>query len=94
MALQLPPDEAKAGAPDWMVTFADLMSLLLTFFVLLLSFSTMSEEAFNAATGSIKSAFGMKSEISLINKPAGQRLTSELTDRPERFLRERCSCVA
>ncbi|MGI9491724.1 MAG: flagellar motor protein MotB, partial [Geminicoccaceae bacterium] len=32
-------DEAPAGAPMWMVTFADLMSLLVCFFVLLISFS-------------------------------------------------------
>ncbi len=39
------PDEA-AGAPEWMVTFSDCMTLLLTFFVLLLSFSSFDEEVF------------------------------------------------
>ena len=37
------PDEP-AGAPEWMVTFSDCMTLLLTFFVLLLSFSSFSDE--------------------------------------------------
>ena len=40
---QQEPDEP-AGAPDWMVTFSDCMTLLLTFFVLLLSFSSFSDE--------------------------------------------------
>ena len=35
-----------AGAPDWMVTFSDCMTLLLTFFVLLLSFSSFAEKGF------------------------------------------------
>ncbi|MGB0670748.1 MAG: flagellar motor protein MotB, partial [Rhodospirillales bacterium] len=34
-------DKCPAGAPLWMCTFADLMSLLLTLFVLLLTFSEM-----------------------------------------------------
>jgi chemotaxis protein MotB len=38
-------DEA-AGAPEWMVTFSDCMTLLLTFFVLLLSFSSFDEKVF------------------------------------------------
>ncbi|MCP4455408.1 MAG: hypothetical protein GY809_28445 [Planctomycetes bacterium] len=36
-------EEAEAGAPEWMVTFSDCMTLLLTFFVLLLSFSSFSD---------------------------------------------------
>jgi len=39
------PDEAP-GAPEWMVTFSDCMTLLLTFFVLLLSFSSFDEKVF------------------------------------------------
>ncbi len=41
---QSEPD-GPAGAPEWMVTFSDCMTLLLTFFVLLLSFSSFSDEA-------------------------------------------------
>jgi len=39
------PDEPQ-GAPEWMVTFSDCMTLLLTFFVLLLSFSSFDEKVF------------------------------------------------
>ena len=49
-----------AGVPGWIVTFADLMSLLLTFFILILSFSTISEPKFESAMGSVKEALGVK----------------------------------
>ena len=42
---QVESDEAP-GAPEWMVTFSDCMTLLLTFFVLLLSFSSFEEKVF------------------------------------------------
>lgn len=41
---QLPPPDEEQGAPEWMVTFSDCMTLLLTFFVLLLSFSSFDEK--------------------------------------------------
>jgi len=49
------------GAPAWMATFADLMSLLLTFFILLLSFAEMDIIKFKDAMGSIGSALGVQS---------------------------------
>lgn len=52
--------ECEAGAPMWMVTFGDLMSLLLTFFILLLSFATMDKpREYQEAIISIKGAFGI-----------------------------------
>lgn len=45
------------GAPAWMATFADMMSLLLTFFILLLSFSTVNEEKFHEAMTSMEGGF-------------------------------------
>lgn len=67
-------EEAEAGAPEWMVTFADLMSLLLTFFVLLLSFSNMEIISFRTMSGSVKNALGLKSEFALSNTPMGKSL--------------------
>jgi chemotaxis protein MotB len=40
------PEEQSGGAPEWMVTFSDCMTLLLTFFVLLLSFSSFDDKVF------------------------------------------------
>jgi len=59
-------DEGPAGAPDWIVTFSDMVSLLVTFFVMLMSFSTMEEreelliaEAFsNASPGLVTNVNG------------------------------------
>lgn len=67
-------DDAPMGAPAWMVTFADLMSLLLTFFVLLLSFSNMEVVKFQAMVGSVRNAFGMKSPFELSDIPTGTDL--------------------
>lgn len=50
-------EEAPAGAPAWIVTFADMMSLLLCFFVLLLSFSVMDAQKFKAVADSLREAF-------------------------------------
>lgn len=50
------------GAPLWMVTYSDLVTLLLTFFVLLLSMANMDPIKFNAATQSMRDAFGMHPE--------------------------------
>jgi chemotaxis protein MotB len=44
------------GAPAWQTTFSDLMSLLLTFFILLFSMSTVSEERFRQAAQSLQAA--------------------------------------
>ncbi len=71
MAMPPPPDDQKAGAPEWMTTFADLMSLLLTFFVLLLSFSNMEIVKFRQMAGSMREAFGMKSPLDISNTPMG-----------------------
>lgn len=47
------------GAPAWMVTYSDLVTLLLTFFVLLLSMASMDQIKFSAAAGSMRGAFGV-----------------------------------
>jgi chemotaxis protein MotB len=49
----------KAGAPEWMVTYSDMVTLLLTFFVLLLSMASMDQVKFNKAAGSLRGAFGV-----------------------------------
>ncbi len=54
--------ECPAGAPLWMVTFSDLVTLLLTFFVLLLSMASMDPVKFIQAKTSIKDAFGWRTK--------------------------------
>lgn len=47
------------GAPAWMVTYSDMVTLLLTFFVLLLSMASVDRVKFSSAAGSLKGAFGV-----------------------------------
>ena len=56
-------EECEEGAPAWLATFADLMSLLMCFFVLLLSFSEMDLQKFKMVGGSMKQAFGVQRKI-------------------------------
>jgi chemotaxis protein MotB len=59
MARKRRSEEAKGGAPEWVVTYGDMMSLLLTFFVLLQSFSSIQLAEFQKAMGSLKGALGV-----------------------------------
>lgn len=49
----------KSEVPEWLVTFADLMSLLVCFFVLIISFSIQDQEKLQVVAGSMKDAFGI-----------------------------------
>ncbi len=48
------------GAPVWMTTYSDMVTLLLTFFVLMLSMAEMDKVKFDQAAGSLKGAFGIE----------------------------------
>ncbi|WP_275096714.1 MotB family protein [Sedimenticola hydrogenitrophicus] len=55
--------KCEAGLPPWLATFADLMSLLLAFFVLLLSFAEIDAIRFQKMAESMKDAFGVQREV-------------------------------
>jgi chemotaxis protein MotB len=55
--------KCEAGLPPWLATFADLMSLLMCFFVLLLSFAEIDATRFKKMAESMKDAFGVQREI-------------------------------
>ena len=59
MGKMINEDDCEPGLPAWMATFGDLMSLLLTFFVLLLSFSSSETVKFNHAMGSLRGSLGV-----------------------------------
>ncbi|MBL1240914.1 MAG: flagellar motor protein MotB [OCS116 cluster bacterium] len=52
----------KQGAPEWLVLFADLMSLLVVFFVLIISFSIQDDKKLQVVAGSMREAFGVQFE--------------------------------
>jgi len=49
-----------AGAPAWMATFADMATLLMAFFVMILSFAEMNVPKFKQIQGSLKNSFGVQ----------------------------------
>jgi chemotaxis protein MotB len=64
-------EECIPGLPAWMGTFADLMSLLMCFFVLLLSFSEMDAMKFKRLAGSMAQAFGVQAKLKVKEVPKG-----------------------
>ena len=57
----------RAGAPDWMVTYGDMMTLLLCFFVILVSMSEMKkDQKFQEVMDSIRAAFGYDGTIGVV----------------------------
>lgn len=53
------PEEPKKGAPEWQCTFGDLMNLLLCFFVLLFSMSSIDAEKWKEVVASFNSTFSV-----------------------------------
>jgi len=66
-----PCEECEEGQPEWLATFADLMSLLMCFFVLLLSFSEMDLQKYKQVAGSMKLAFGVQRVVKSDTVPRG-----------------------
>ena len=64
-------EDAPAGAPLWMATFADLMSLLMCFFVLILSFSELDVIKYKQIAESMKDAFGVQQKFEFTSVPKG-----------------------
>ncbi|MCE0493055.1 flagellar motor protein MotB [Vibrio salinus] len=65
------------GLPLWMGTFSDLMSLLMCFFVLLLSFSEMDVLKFKQIAGSMKFAFGVQNRLEVKDIPKGTSVIAQ-----------------
>ncbi|HEB26655.1 MAG TPA: type VI secretion system protein TssL, partial [Porticoccus sp.] len=68
---EIEEDEDRPGAPAWMSTFADLMALMMCFFVLLLSFSVMDVIKFRQIAGSLNIAFGVQNQVKVKDTPKG-----------------------
>lgn len=64
-------DSGPAGSPAWMATFADLMSLLMCFFVIILSFSELDVIKYKQIAESMKDAFGVQQKMELTSIPKG-----------------------
>jgi len=67
----------KYQTPAWLVTFADLMALLLTFFVLMLSMSTTDVQRYKTAAESLSEAFG-GGRVMVVQEGAGDSVAGEI----------------
>ena len=63
--------QKQTNIPAWMVTYADLMSLLLCFFVLLLSFAEIDAQKFRRVADELSKAFGVQRDIEAMQIPMG-----------------------
>ncbi len=78
-----PQKKEGAGVPAWVMTFADLMTLLMCFFVLLLSFAEMDILKFKQVAGSMKQAFGVqKTTLSDRTESTQEFLDGPTSDAP------------
>ncbi|GCC47301.1 hypothetical protein chiPu_0031751, partial [Chiloscyllium punctatum] len=55
--------DAHGGGHGWFVTFADLMGLMMSFFVMLVAFSTMDNNKLKIVAGSMRDAFGVQTTV-------------------------------
>ena len=69
--------ECPKGLPAYLATFADLMSLLMCFFVLLLAFSEMDVQKYKQVAGSMKDAFGVQDQIKMKEIPKGTSIIAQ-----------------
>lgn len=84
-------DEPPKGSPGWMTTYGDMMTLLLTFFVLLVSMSTTEIEKFKAAAASLKGALSV---LPFQDKPIPEPFEPPIPRGSEMNQRRRSNAVA
>ena len=77
MIEEQPRNQDDDSGGGWITTFADLMSLLMCFFVLLLSFAELDVLKFKAIAGSMRLAFGVQRDINAIEVPKGTSIVAQ-----------------
>ena len=73
--LDCPP--CKSGAPAWMATFADMATLLMAFFVLLLSFANMNAPKYKEVSGSMNEKFGVQKIVPVVEQPTAENIIAK-----------------
>ncbi len=92
MARKKKDDPPPPGAPGWMTTYGDMMSLLLTFFIMLVSMSTIEKIKFRQAAGSLQGALGIipTNTVALQSKKLdAEKPLKRRTSRAEKKMRKK-----
>ena len=69
-------EEASEGAPEWMTTYSDLVTLLLTFFILLFSMAAIDVQKFEEVAFSLRSSFAKISGGDMFYEDDGKSIIS------------------
>lgn len=69
--------ECRKGTPLWMVSWADMVTLLMCFFVIIVAFSSAEKAKFKEMAGSMKMAFGITKDMSLSPLISGPNIVSQ-----------------
>jgi chemotaxis protein MotB len=72
--VECPP--CKKGSPPWMATFADMATLLMAFFVLILSFSHVNVPKYKEVSGSMRSRFGVQELVPIVEAPTADNMVA------------------
>ncbi|EAS47853.1 flagellar motor protein [marine gamma proteobacterium HTCC2207] len=67
----------KSGAPAWMATFADMATLLMAFFVLILSFAHMNVPKYKEVSGSMNQKFGVQKIVPVVEQPTAENVIAK-----------------
>lgn len=69
-------EPCKQGSPAWMATFADMATLLMAFFVLILSFAHVNVPKYKEVSGSMKSRFGVQITVPIVEAPTADNVVA------------------
>lgn len=81
--------KCEKGSPKWLVTYSDMVTLLLCFFVLLLSFANTDVVKFKEILGSMKDAFGVQKKQLVLGKIGGQTKPINMPSTQDRWEKEK-----
>jgi chemotaxis protein MotB len=82
LSMQIAEDDVihRRGSPPWIITFADMITLLLAFYVLMLSFSDMNINRFKDVSGSLNESLGNQEALPIVEATAAE---TQLVAGPE-----------
>ncbi|HHI79562.1 MAG TPA: hypothetical protein ENK02_06245 [Planctomycetes bacterium] len=86
--MDVPEEDPPEGAPEWLVTFSDLVSLLVTLFIMMLTFTTQETDTLNKVMDMVKGGFGIigkdqKNKPDLMETPTLEYRADSGVSRPD-----------